>query len=178
MDPPGRAEANTNPFIEPPKEQPLEVHHFSQAQVAVISQHCMQMARTLMRENDAEMIETAVRSTDFHHRIAAAWAYALTKNDNNCLLALLTDRHPLVSHAARESCVYLAKHKFGDMRTDFGPVLGSDQSAKDDAAALWQLYFDKKKKKTEAPKTETVKPRAPDFDPTLAEKLGLKRPKE
>lgn len=139
-----------------------------------------------MRENDAEMIEVAVRSTDFHHRIAAAWAYALSKDDNNCLLALLNDRHPLVSHAAREGCVYIAKHKYGDLRTDFGPVLGSDQAAKDDSAALWQVYFDKKKKKAETkkvetPKAETAKPaqeRAPDFDPTLAEKLGFKRPKE
>jgi len=106
----------------------------------------MQMAKTIQKENNNEMYEIAVKSSDFHHRVAVAWAYGLALKDDACLIHLLSDSNQLVSNAARESCIHIARNKYKDFRTDFGPVLGSGPSEKNDAANLWSVYFERKEK--------------------------------
>ena len=141
---PGRVDLENQAQYEQSQQQfPV----YTAQQVAAISQHAMQMAKTMHKEKDAEMFELAVKSSDFHHRIAAAWAYGLSLKDDSCLIALLCDQHPLVAHAARESCVYIARHKYKDLRTDFCPILNSGSNEKTDAANLWSVYFERKQKK-------------------------------
>lgn len=135
-----------------------------------IAKHGMQIAKTLHKEKNEELLELSVKSTDFHHRIAAAWAYGLDKNHNDCLFVLMTDRHPLVCQAAREACVSIAKLKYKDMHADFGPVLNANQAMKEDSMNLWQSYFEKKAKK----KLESKPAEKEEAPKSVQEVLGIK----
>ena len=121
---------------------------YSQAEIALSARIAMKMAKTLAKEKETnkELIDVSVKSADFHHRMAAAWAYGLTKDNNNCLYSLLSDKHPLVSQAAREACMHIARVKFSDPDVDFGPMPNSDGIEQEDAATLWQSYFEGKVK--------------------------------
>jgi hypothetical protein len=160
----GRESNQTDAELEEAKR-----YNFTPQQILDIRRHCKQMAYTLKKEQNEELIELSVKSTDFHHRIAAAFCYGMTKNPSNCLFVLMTDRHPLVSQAAREACVSIA-WGHGDTRADFGPVLNADQAMKSDAANLWQSYFENKIKKRSESMNSDKEPKAK----SVQEVLGLK----
>ena len=65
---------------------------------------------------------------------------------NNCLLLLMRDKNSLVVSAARDSCSTLAARNYNDLHVDFGPTYNCEWSARDDAALLWEIYFEKKAK--------------------------------
>lgn len=140
---------------------------FSTDQLNAIKTRCMHIAKLLVSENDADLIDIAVHSKDFQHRVAAGWHYGLAKKIDDCLYKLLTDEHPLVSYAARESCKSIAIKKFNARNVDFGPEPNASQAHKNDAAELWRVYFDKKIKST--PVQPVPKPK----EKTPAEILGL-----
>lgn len=112
--------------------------------MAVIARRCMTMAKGLVEQKNEELIELSVNSTDFNHRIAAAWAFGIRKEPTDCLLRLLEDRHPLVSLAAHESCISIAKTRYKDS-VDFGPF-ETDAGGKKSAGELWAVYFERKDK--------------------------------
>jgi hypothetical protein len=64
----------------------------------------------------------------------------------NCILLLMRDANPLVSSAARDSCVAIASKTYNDRYVDFGPMFNAQNAAKDDSALLWEIYFEKKLK--------------------------------
>jgi hypothetical protein len=145
----------------------------TQAQAAEIARHSMKIAQTLLKQRNEELVELSVHSTDFEHRVAAAWYYGLAQEPSDCLFVLMRDRHPLVSLAARESCVAIAKRKFKEHDVDFGPRLNAPQSSKEACADLWQAHFEKKAKE---PRTEErKKPERPEKpkERTPAEILGI-----
>lgn len=128
------------------------------------------MANAFVKEKNEELVELSVKSTDFEHRIAAAWYYGLAQEPSDCLLVLLVDQHPLVVQAARESCVSIAKRKYRDAHIDFGPRLNATSSSKDDCLNLWQSYFESKTKGSK----KTEKPEAPaKREKTAQEILGV-----
>ncbi len=137
-------------------------------QINAIKTKSMKLAKVLMDENDKDLIDIAIHSKDFQHRIAAAWHFGLAKKIDDCLFKLLTDEHPLVSFAARESCKSIASKKFGARNVDFGPEANASQEHKNDAAELWRVYFDKKIKSTPV-KPVPLSPK----EKTTAEILGL-----
>ncbi len=104
----------------------------------------MNLAKTLQQQNNRDLVELSVQSPDFHHRLAAAWFFGLTKEPTDCLVRLLADKHPLVSLAAHESCVLIAKSNYNE-KVDFGPFENSAVS-KTSSAELWATYFETKGK--------------------------------
>ncbi len=116
-----------------------------------LKKHCLAIARTLRDENNEDLIESAVHSKDYTHRIGAAWYYGATLKHDDCLFKLLEDENPLVSLAARESCVRIAREKYQGKSVDFGPVPSADNQAKTDAVVLWQTYFANKEKTKTTP---------------------------
>lgn len=123
----------------------FENHNYSPAQIQAIKVHCMNIAKTLAQENDKDLLEMAINSKDYLHRIGAAWYYMISKNKDDCLFVLMQDEHPLVSLAAREACCAIAKGKNKNKNiVDFGPVYNSDATAKTEAVSLWKTYFQKK----------------------------------
>lgn len=186
-----------------------EVVDYTQEQLIEIAIHSMKMAIAFHNQNNSELIETAVKSTDPTHKIAAAWAFGFealpseeqqgvvkdfikmqlakiqlihssrsrggnrqvdprlisllsqlnsipqiipheSKPYSNCILVLMRDRNPLVSSAARDSCMAISVRKYKDLQVDFGPIYNSKGEAKDDAALLWEIYFEKKHKTIQA----------------------------
>lgn len=113
----------------------------------VIASRCMVMAKSLANQKNDELVELSVKSTDFHHRIAAAWYFGIKKEPTDCLMHLLEDRHPLVSLAAHESCVCIAKNQHKEL-VDFGPF--GREGDKKASAELWTAYFEKKDKSPSA----------------------------
>lgn len=178
--------------------------NYTPEQMIEIAIHSMRMAIAFHNQNNSELIETAVKSADVTHRIAAAWAFGLEaipsdqqqlavtafikmqlskiqslhalkakysrnkqvdpkilnliaslnslptvqpkepKPYSNCILLLMRSPNPLVSSAARDSCIAIAAKKYNDLHIDFGPMYNSKGVAKDDAALLWEIYFEKK----------------------------------
>jgi hypothetical protein len=130
--------------------------------MAVIANRCMVMAKSLVNQNNDELVELSVKSTDYNHRVAAAWYFGIKKEPTDCLIKLLEDRHPLVSLAAHESCVSIAKTQQKEL-VDFGPF--GKEADKKASAELWSAYFEKKEKSLGRAKTP-------------AEILGLESDKE
>ncbi len=177
--------------------------NFSNEEQIEIAIHCMKIAIAFHNQKNTELLETAVKSGDMNHRIAAAWAFGLQaipqsdqsklvanfirtqavriqsilaqrsrvatrfvdprllnllaslnnmpsveatepKPYSNCLLLLMRDANPLVSSAARDSCVAIASRTYNDRYVDFGPMFNAQNAAKDDSALLWEIYFEKK----------------------------------
>lgn len=157
---PGQSFASTNSI------QNIQPH-----QLQTIKTHCMNLARILADEQDQDLIDIAIHSKDFQHRIAAAWHFGISKKCDDCLYKLITDENPLVSLAARESCRSIASKKFNARNVDFGPAPDANQEHKNDAAEMWRTYFDKKIKST------TVKPVPETPKKPPAEILGLPKDK-
>jgi len=122
---------------------PDEEKTFTRLEMAVIANRCMAMAKSLANQNNDELVELSVKSTDYNHRVAAAWYFGIKKDPTDCLIRLLEDRHPLVSLAAHESCVIIAKTQNKEL-VDFGPF--GKESDKKASAELWSAYFEKKEK--------------------------------
>ena len=57
--------------------QTTERMNYSPEEEIDIAIHCMRMAITFHNQRNTELIETAVKSADMNHRIAAAWAFGL-----------------------------------------------------------------------------------------------------
>lgn len=183
-----------------------EDNNYTEEQMIGIAINSMRMAISFHNQRNSELTEIAVKSSDIHHRIAAAWALgfeSLTHDEaikslhvfrlnqankiqtlhlrrvgnnrhaqahpnhiilfaslqnfpvlepaekkpfNNCLLLLMRDKNPLVVSAARDSCSTLAARNHNDLHVDFGPTYNCEWSARDDAALLWEVYFEKKAK--------------------------------
>lgn len=117
---------------------------YSQADMVRISRQSMPMAREFAKPGHEEMLEIASKSTDVSHRVAAAWAYGLGKKQDSGLTGLLGDNDPLVVLAARESCSYIAREKFGVKCTDFGPFADSGPAERSHARELWEMWFEKR----------------------------------
>ena len=97
------------------------------------------MARHL--NTNSELLNAASTSAEPAHRVAAAFAYGMSKNPHETLFILANDNHDIVSQAARESFVYIASTKYNKRGIDFGPYPGSDPLLKEDAIKLWRIFF-------------------------------------
>lgn len=146
--------------------------------MARIAKQSLPMAREFAQTGHEEMLEIASKSTDVSHRVAAAWAFGLTKKHDSGLTALLGDQDPLVVLAAREACSYIAREKFGAKCTDFGPFPESGPAEKSHARELWEIWFEKRvaalAKVEKAKATEPAKSGKPNGPATgsAVEKLG------
>ena len=117
---------------------------YSAEEMRAVARHSMAMAKVLARPDHEEMLELAKKSTDMHHRVAAAWAMGIACKHDCGLTALLSDGDPLVVLAARESCVHLARGKYADKAVDFGPTPSAGSADKKQAQELWETYFEKR----------------------------------
>ena len=127
------------------------------------------IAKTLMKENNPEMVELAVKSSDRIHRIAAAFYYGHKLEPSECLFNLMADQDPLVVDAARLACINIANKKYVSVDkkgrayqqghiVDFGPWMyrpGSEKKStlngnqdgvkiRHEAIDLWRSFFEKK----------------------------------
>jgi hypothetical protein len=123
-----------------------QAHANPAEELHTLKRHCLAIARTLCDENSSDLVESAVHSKDYTHRIGAAWYYGTAQKHDDCLFKLLEDENPLVSLAARESCVKIARDKYHAKHVDFGPLPNADIKTKTDAVVLWQTYFANKDK--------------------------------
>ena len=146
--------------------------NMSNDQIQFAKTHGMNLAKILADETDQDLLDIAIHSKDFNHRVAAAWHFGLAKKIDDCLFKLLTDEHPLVSLAARESCKSIAVKKFNAKNIDFGPLHNASQEHKNDSAEMWRTYFDKKIKNTPVQPTPAKTAEKPK-EKTPHEILGL-----
>lgn len=122
----------------------VSVRNYSATEMAQVARKSLPMARELAQTGHEEMLELATKSTDIHHRIAAAWAYGLTKKHDCGLTTLLGDQDPLVVLAAREACSHIAREKYGAKCVDFGPFPGTGTAERSHARELWEMWFEKR----------------------------------
>ena len=122
----------------------MSARQYTPADMARIAKQSLPMAREFAQPGHEEMLEIASKSTEVSHRVAAAWAFGLTKKHDCGLTALLGDQDPLVVLAAREGCSYIAREKFGAKCTDFGPFPESGPAEKTHARELWEMWFEKR----------------------------------
>lgn len=131
------------------------------------------MARTMLKQKDDVLVETAVKSSDRIHRISAAIYFGYRMDPNNCLFVLMGDSDPLVVDAARLACVHIANNKYVVANKkglpyqqghiiDFGPWVyrpgdknagiggGDSATMKGDAIDLWQSFFSRQEKNLKA----------------------------
>ena len=125
------------------------------------------LAANLVEQDNDELVELAVRSSDRIKRIAAAGYYAYKLEPSACLFVLMCDQDPLVVDAARLACVHIANRKYAAMEfkkrgrlrhIDFGPHFfveggnmtliqekqgGTMMSEAKDASDMWQAHFEK-----------------------------------
>ena len=118
----------------------------------------MGIAMTMHDEQNQELVELSVKSSDRIHRIAAAFYYGHRRDRSACLMNLMADQDPLVIDAARLACINIAERKHGK-RVDFGPwVYGPKKNLNDEsdtatirreAIDLWNSFFEKREKDEE-----------------------------
>lgn len=99
------------------------------------------MANSLLKIDDKNMVEAAVHAKSPTNRAAAAVYFSLKKDPNECLFKLLNDENQTVVKEARNSCIKIAKEKYGD-EVDLGPF-DEEAESKSTASEMWQLYFQK-----------------------------------
>lgn len=109
---------------------------------------------------DKVMLEQAMRSNEPTHRVAAAFAVGMSGKADEVLMEMLEDPDALVSQAAREALIHIAKIHYSKP-VDFGPYPHSDISQKTDSHAMWRLFFQNTKKtpKSTEEKTKPVSPK-------------------
>jgi hypothetical protein len=107
-----------------------------------LADYCQNIAKATIGK---EMLSLLINSKDFTHRAAAAFYFGYILDPHNDLFLLYHDEHPLVSLAAKESFVRIAKNNYGQ-EVDFGP-LSSDLNNKDKketSSKLWKMFFSAK----------------------------------
>lgn len=140
-----------------------------QHQLLFIIHKAENIAKTLMKEDNSEMVELAVKSSDRIHRIGAAFYYGHKLEPSECLFNLMADQDPLVVDAARLACINIANKKYVSVDkkdkayqqghiVDFGPWMykpGSEKKStlnggqdgvtiRHEAIDLWRSFFEKK----------------------------------
>ncbi len=138
---------------------------------------CRKVCDGLRQDKESEMVEAAVNSKDFRHRLAAAWYYGHEVKPEENLFKLLCDENLWVRMGAREACEHIACIKYGKT-VDFGPASNADVSEQADARGLWELYFNTREKKAkQAKEEEKLKPQPEKrsvADILEFEKIGIK----
>lgn len=122
----------------------VSARNYSASEMAQVARKSLPMARELAQTGHEEMLELARQSTEMHHRVAAAWAYGLTKKHDCGLTGLLGDPDPLVVLAAREACSFIAREKYGAKCVDFGPFPGTGTAERSHSRELWEMWFEKR----------------------------------
>lgn len=131
---------------------------YSRQQLLEMRQQATRMAVSLKSCGDEDMMRAAMTSSDFRHRIAAAFALGMTQKHDESLMMLMEDQHPLVVQAAREACTHVSSIKFKQPAADFGPFPGADASNRTDSVALWRIYFEKQEAKAALQSAKATKP--------------------
>lgn len=156
----------------------VSARNYSASEMTQVARKSLPMARELAQAGHEEMLELATKSTDIHHRVAAAWAFGLTKKHDCGLTALLGDQDPLVVLAAREACSHIAREKYGAKCVDFGPFPGTGTTERSHSRELWEMWFEKRAEtlaKTEKAKGAQPQPAGKSPKPEAGktvEKLG------
>ena len=146
---------------------------YSRQQLLEMRLQATRMAISLKSCGDEDMMRAAITSSDYRHRVAAAFALGMTHKHDENLMMLMEDQHPLVVQAAREACTHVSAIKFKQPTADFGPFPGADASNRTDSVALWRLYFDKQQAKATLQSAKAPKPAPQPNADNVASPLGF-----
>ncbi len=101
-------------------------------------------AKAFAENPDPDILDVAKNSKNFRHRIALAWSFGKRGVADTMLFDLLTDEHPVVVYAAKNSCKMIARDVYGKT-LDFGPHFDASEEEKADSRALWEITLKKYK---------------------------------
>lgn len=105
-----------------------------------LADYCQNIAKATTGK---EMLNVLIKSKDFTHRAAAAFYFGYILDPHNDLFLLYHDEHPLVTLAAKESFVRIAKNNC-KQEVDFGPLVAdlNNKDKKETSSKLWKMFFE------------------------------------